>query len=45
MTEGSPRPVWETLPIGRQHSLLLTLGQMAMRQVRRASTTEQWPTG
>ena len=38
MSEGLPRPVWETLPAERQHGLVLTLGQMAMRQIRSAST-------
>ena len=33
MTEGSPRPIWETLPMERQRNLLLALGQMAMRQI------------
>jgi hypothetical protein len=41
MIEGSPRPVWETLPVERQRSLLLTLGRMAMRQIRGASTIAQ----
>jgi hypothetical protein len=38
MIEGCPRPVWETLPVERQRSLLLTLGRMAMRQIRSPST-------
>jgi hypothetical protein len=38
MIEGSPRPVWETLPSERQRNLLLTLGRMAMRQIRSTST-------
>jgi len=45
MTEGSPRPVWETLPIERQRNLLLTLGQMAMRQIRGASAIAPMPIG
>jgi hypothetical protein len=48
MIEGSPHLVWETLPVARRHSLLLTLGQMAMRQIRDApspSTTEQMHIG
>src|SRR3954451_17361427 len=45
MTEGSLRPVWETLPIERQRNLLRTLGQMAMRQIRGASVAQQMPIG
>jgi hypothetical protein len=45
MTEGSFRPVWETLPIERQRNLLRTLGQMAMRQIRSAAVAQQTPIG
>jgi hypothetical protein len=45
MIEDLPHRLWETLPVARRHSLLLTLGQMAMRQIRNASTTEQMPIG
>ena len=45
MTGNSLRPVWETLPIERQRGLLLTLGQMAMRQVRSPPVVRQTPIG
>lgn len=45
MTEGPLHPVWETLPVEHQRGLLLTLGQMAMRQIRVASTTQQLTIG
>jgi len=41
MSEGSPYPVWETLPAERQYGLVRTLGQMAMRQIRNPSTAQQ----
>jgi hypothetical protein len=45
MSDGSPCPVWETLPAERQHGLVLTLGQMAMRQIRSAPTAAQQTIG
>jgi hypothetical protein len=41
MSEGSSYPVWETLLAERQHVLVRTLGQMAMRQIRTLSTAQQ----
>jgi hypothetical protein len=41
MSEGSSYPVWETLPGERQHGLVRTLGQMAMRQIRAPSSAQQ----
>jgi hypothetical protein len=41
MSEGSSYPVWETLPAERQHGLVRTLGQMAMRQIRNPSIAQQ----
>jgi hypothetical protein len=41
MSEGLSFPVWETLLADRQHGLVRTLGQMAMRQIRNRSTAQQ----
>jgi hypothetical protein len=38
-------PVWETLPPERQHGLVRTLGHMAIRQIRSASTAQQVTVG
>src|SRR5690349_9656301 len=34
MSEASPCPVWETLPMERRRSVVLLLGRMALRQIR-----------
>ena len=34
MSDWLSYPVWETVPAERQHGLVRTLGQMAMRQIR-----------
>jgi hypothetical protein len=41
MSEGLSCPVWETLPAERQHGLVRTLGQMAMRQIREPAAAQQ----
>ena len=45
MNESVSRPVWETLPGECQRGLVRTLGQMAMRQIRSASTAQQTSIG
>jgi hypothetical protein len=45
MSDWLSRPVWETLAPERQHGLVRTLGQMAMRQIRSASTAHQVTVG
>jgi hypothetical protein len=45
MSDWLSRPVWETLPPERQHGLVRTLGQMAIRQIRIASTAHQMTVG
>ena len=45
MNDWLSRPVWETLPPERQHGLVRTLGKMAIRQIRGASTAHQATVG
>jgi hypothetical protein len=45
MSECVSRLVWETLPGDRQRGLVRTLGQMAMRQIRSASSAQQMSIG
>ena len=41
MSKWPSRPVWETLPVERQRGIVVTLGQMAVRQIRSSSIAEE----
>jgi hypothetical protein len=41
MSEWPPNPVWETLSAERQRGIVVTLGRMAVRQIRGASIAEE----
>jgi hypothetical protein len=41
MSEWPSRLVWQTLPVERQRGIVVTLGQMAVRQIRRVSSAEE----